>query len=52
MFEEEEEQGQDVAPLRAALEEAVAAAEAQGRSKQPGQAAAPHGQSSSFCFPV
>lgn len=37
MFEEEEEQ-QDVAPLKAALEEAAAAAEAQGRSKQPGQA--------------
>ena len=36
--EEEEAQEQDVAPLRAALEEAAAAAEAQGRSKQPGQA--------------
>lgn len=44
MFEEEEEeQQQDVGPLKAALEEAAAAAEAQGRSKQPGQAVASHG---------
>ncbi|KAL3155776.1 hypothetical protein ABBQ32_012792 [Trebouxia sp. C0010 RCD-2024] len=36
MFEEDEEQQQGVGPLKAALEEAAAAAEAQGRSKQPG----------------
>ncbi|DBB03503.1 TPA: hypothetical protein ACH3X3_010855 [Trebouxia sp. C0006] len=35
MFEEEEQE-QEVSPLKAALEEAVSAAEAQGRSKQPG----------------
>ena len=38
MYDEEEEQEQDVAPLRAALEEAAAATEAQGRAKQPGEA--------------
>lgn len=37
MFEQEEEQQQNVGPLKAALEAAAAAAEAQGRSKQPGQ---------------
>lgn len=37
MFEEDEEQQQGVGPLKAALEEAAAAAEAQGRSKQPGK---------------
>ena len=49
MFDEEEEQ-QDVAPLKAALEEAAAAAEAQGRSKQPGQANAMHEHTSPSCF--
>ncbi len=39
MFEEEEQQ-QEVSPLKAALEEAVSAAEAQGRTKQPGEATA------------
>lgn len=39
MFEEEEQE-QEVTPLKAALEEAVSAAEAQGRSKQPGEATA------------
>ncbi len=39
MFEEEEQE-QEVSPLKAALEEAVSAAEAQGRSKQPGEATA------------
>lgn len=50
MFEEEEEQQQDVAPLEVALKEAAAAAEAQGRSRQPGQATATLGHTSSFCF--
>lgn len=35
MFEEEEQQ-QTVPPLKAALEDAVAAAEAEGRMRQPG----------------
>ena len=35
MFEEEEQQ-QAVPPLKAALEDAVAAAEAEGRTRQPG----------------
>lgn len=35
MFEEEEQQ-QDVPPLKAALEGATAAAEAEGRTRQPG----------------
>ncbi len=39
MFEEEEQE-QQVTPLKAALEEAVSAAEAQGRSRQPGEATA------------
>ncbi len=39
MFEEEEQE-QEVTPLKAALEEAVSAAEAQGRSRQPGEATA------------
>ena len=39
MFEEEEQE-QEVSPLKAALEEAVSAAEAQGRSRQPGEATA------------
>ena len=42
MFEEEEQQ-QAVQPLKAALEEAVAAAEAEGRTRQPGlQQPLPH----------
>lgn len=39
MFEEEEQE-QEVSSLKAALEEAVSAAEAQGRSRQPGEAPA------------
>ncbi len=41
MFDEEEQE-RDVAPLKAALEEAASAAEAQGRSKQPGWAQHQH----------
>lgn len=50
MFEEEEEQQQDVGPLKAALEDAAAAAEAQGRSRQPGQPSWHPGPSSSSCL--
>lgn len=39
MFEEEEQE-QEVTPLKAALEEAATAGEVQGRSRQPGQATA------------
>ena len=48
MFEEEEQE-QEVSPLKAALEEAVSAAEAQGRSKQPGEATALLAFTSLFC---
>lgn len=48
MFEEEEQE-QEVTPLKAALEEAVSAAEAQGRSRQPGEATALLALGLQFC---